>query len=127
MISLTFQDSSCLTLKMEYEDMSTDLINWFLRSENKQKNNNSFLNKNGRRWMKLGITKWTFNDMTKLTFHNSVSLFYTAGICWYLPSIPMGTSWRAPKGNLLWWAGTIHRYVHFTSCMKASLRDLHLP
>ena len=34
MISLTFQDGSCLALKMEYEDMSTDLINWFLRSEN---------------------------------------------------------------------------------------------
>ena len=33
-ISLTFQETSCLTLKLEYDDMSTDLVNLFLNSVN---------------------------------------------------------------------------------------------
>ena len=33
-ISLTFQETSCLALKIQYDDMSTDLVNLFLNSVN---------------------------------------------------------------------------------------------
>ena len=33
-ISLTFQETSCLALKIEYDEMSSDLVNLFLNSVN---------------------------------------------------------------------------------------------